>query len=736
REVYGHAAIEPAAEVVAGSYGTWKLTYLVGPRGLAAGGSVRISTDSDTDWGMPQLDNPAGADYMTLETPQGARLALLIPDVKTVLLRNLGRALQPGEKLAVTLGDRSGGSPGSRAQTFQEARRYFWVAVDAGASGQFTTLADSPCVTITGGRAVRLVALVPSMVASGAPFRLVVRAEDEWGNPAAAYRGTVALQSRAIVTPVERHRFTERDRGVWRMEGCACTAPGLHRITAADVEGDLRSESNPLLCLERPGEYSLYWGDPHGGQVVMAEKIPDFFRYARDVAGVDFAGHQRNDHEMTNRDWALQQQAEREFHQPGRFIALPGFEWSGETERGGDHNVYFRRHDQPLRRSGHEMVEDKSDLGADLTHIWEVYQAYRNADVVITPHVGGRTADLGYHEPDLEPVIEVTSTHGSFEWFLEEALDRGYRVGFVGGSDGYTGRPGAEHPGHQERRYARGGLTAVYARSLTVEGILEALKARRCYGTTGARILVQTRADGHFMGEQYSTASGPEVSVLVAGTAPLESVELFRGRERLYSHPLGSKSSGNRVRVLWEGASRKTSYSGIVWDGSLKLRGGKIAGVEKVRFDSPRSRLLDFTPAGVRWHSVTCGYRSGIVVETDSPDSEYELTLEASLITGALLGGHGDAPPRRISYAPAGRVAFRFRLGDLEAGPKVVELGSLGRRVIISMAPQPGSAPSDAEFTFVDPSPRPGVNPYWLRVVQADMEMAWASPIFVDFVAT
>ena len=87
-----------------------------------------------------------------------------------------------------------------------------------------------------------------------------------------------------------------------------------------------------------------------------------------------------------------------------------------------------------------------------------------------------------------------------------------------------------------------------------------------------------------------------------------------------------------------------------------------------------------------------------------------------------------------MSYSPAERITFDCRLADLGAGPQTLTLGPLNRRVTISLAAEPGSVPRDAEFTFTDPDPRPGINPYWLRVVQADMELAWSSPVFVDYV--
>lgn len=737
RDLYGHAALHPDGDVVAASHGTWQLSYVVGTKGVERGGRIRIYTDSDTDWGVPQFDDPTGEDYMTVIVPHGARVAVVAKGDRTLLLVVTGRAMKPGERIALTFGDRSAGGPGSRAQSFLEEKRYFWVAVDAAGDGTFITLPDPPHLSIVGGPAARLIATAPSAVVAGQPFRLLIRAEDQWGNPATAYGGRVTIQAPHVEIPTALYAFSQENGGVCTIEGCVCSFAGVHRIAVRDAQAKLSAESNPILCVERAGEYSLYWGDPHGGQVVMAEKIPDFFRYGRDVAGVDFVGYQANAHRVSNRDWAIQQRAEREFYEPGRFVPLPGFEWTGTAEHGGHHNVYFRRHDQPIRRSCHlANIADQTDQDTDLPHIRDVYQAYRHADVVITPHVGGGRADLTHHEPNLEPLIEVTSTHGTFEWFLEDALRRKYKLGFIGGSDGYTGRPGAEYPRRRDRRFAKGGLAALYATELTLEGVFEALKARRAYGTTGARILVRIDGDGHMMGQEYRASSPPTISAFVAGTAPLESVELFRGLESIYRHPLDVPPAANRVRILWEGASRRTSYAGVVWDGSLKVTGGAISLQERLRFDSPRSRVFDLGKDGLRWHSVTCGYRSGIVVDVQGDsDPEFHLAISSWLISRALYGGFGEVGPGRISRAPAERASLSFNMKELASGPKELEIGPLNRKLTVCLAPEPGTA-QVAEYAFTDPSPNPGINPYWLRVTQTDMEMAWSSPIYVDYVTT
>jgi hypothetical protein len=53
-----------------------------------------------------------------------------------------------------------------------------------------------------------------------------------------------------------------------------------------------------------------------------------------------------------------------------------------------------------------------------------------------------------------------------------------------------------------------GGLTAVLAKELTHEAILEALRARRCYATTGLRYLMEFTVDGAQMGSELRVPKG------------------------------------------------------------------------------------------------------------------------------------------------------------------------------------------------------------------------------------
>ena len=65
------------------------------------------------------------------------------------------------------------------------------------------------------------------------------------------------------------------------------------------------------------------------------------------------------------------------------------------------------------------------------------------------------------------------------------------------------------------------------APELTREAIIQALRERRCYATTGARIVLDFRVNGHGMGEEFTTAV-PDVAVTarVVGTAKLARLEV------------------------------------------------------------------------------------------------------------------------------------------------------------------------------------------------------------------
>ena len=725
--------------VEAGEVTTVELRYVAGALGLAVGASLNVRTESDTDWARPQVANPAGDGYLSVSPPPDCTVSVRVPDhnprglgdVSTAVITVQSGEVKPGEEIAIVIGDRSGGGGGLRSQTFYESKHYLYCRVDAMGDGQ-TGEAEPAVLEIAGGQVESLSATAPSDIELGSPFALLLKAEDRWGNPAHHYRGTVQIGAPGLVLPEgEKVSFGGGDKGVRRIEGAVITEAGATRIEARDFENGLAAVSNPVRILPTMPQLRLYWGDPHSGQVADPAKIGDYFRHALEVSGLDFAGYQRNDSSHPTDAYEIQQEQEKAFHRPGRFVPLPGYEWSGDLAAGGHHNVYFGRFDRPMKRwRGAGRLGRPGET--DLPHVRDLHDYYRGTDTVITPHVGGQHADLQWHDPTLEPAVEVTSTHGSFEWILRESIERGYEMGFVGGNDCHTGRPGDDRPGHQLRRYSKGGLTGVYATELSLKGVLDAIKAKRVYATTGTRIRAELTVDGHFIGEKYSCGSSCEVRIGVEGTAPLERIEVYRGLELVHTEHLSGPPLGSRVRVLWDGASRMSSYSGVVWDGYVDVGDGEIGDVTPIRFDSPRSRFERLGQSRIGVAGWSCGYPSGVVIDLPKQtESAITVVLDSRLVIGELFGLHGERPPRRIAFADGDALRVSATLEQLADRAARVDLGHLNGSVTLELAPTP--ATDRAELTMVDDGVRPGVNPYWVKVVQQDLEMAWISPVFADF---
>ena len=110
---------------------------------------------------------------------------------------------------------------------------------------------------------------------------------------------------------------------------------------------------------------------------------------------------------------------------------------------------------------------------------------------------------------------------------VRDALDRGYRFGFVAGGDIHDGRPGdsLDHaiPG---RGTYPSGLTAVLAPALSREQIFDAMRARRTYAATESRIYLSVSlAPCDRFGMLRVVAASEEgiaqVCVLRSGNAPV-----------------------------------------------------------------------------------------------------------------------------------------------------------------------------------------------------------------------
>ncbi len=128
--------------------------------------------------------------------------------------------------------------------------------------------------------------------------------------------------------------------------------------------------------------------------------------------------------------------------------------------------MYFLS-DGNITRSNRDLLPGGRSRYSDAPTALDLFEQL-NRDVgkrsFVFAHVGGRYADMQMHNEELEVAVEIHSAWGTFEWLLDDALKRGYRVGICANSDDHKGRPGASYPGaglfgcYEAKEYVLGGL--------------------------------------------------------------------------------------------------------------------------------------------------------------------------------------------------------------------------------------------------------------------------------------
>jgi hypothetical protein len=418
---------------------------------------------------------------------------------------------------------------------------------------------------------------------------------------------------------------------------------------------------------------------------------------------------------MTDEDWRRLNEQVRAFHRDGQFVVFPGYEWSGNTSAGGDRNVIYLDDGRPIFRSSHWQVPEipendltPADTAADL--LARVRKHVPIDRVLLGAHVGGRYADIKSHfDQELGPLVELVSCWGVFEWMLWDAFDMGYIVGVMCSSDGHKGRPGAEGPGAGQFGIANG-LTCALATKKTRAAIFEALRNRCCYGTSGPRIDLDFEIDGKSMGSVIDVSGKVQAEAAVIGTAPIESLQLFRLREviqEVRSSAFEDLRKSRRIRVSWSGSRIRGRGRRVQWDGAIRIEGPRIERATTFAFDAPLDGIRAQTQHEVMFVSQTTGDTDGI-----------DLILDRS---------HAG---RVVFDSKAGRCEVNLAELTRQSPAKTWDMGGLDMRAKIERYPEDLEETRATLSASID-APAGATTPYFVKVIQSDGHMGWSSPIYL-----
>ncbi|MEO1207771.1 MAG: DUF3604 domain-containing protein [Pseudomonadota bacterium] len=739
----GYAEISPKGRFEAGSYQSFTLTYTAGVFGIDDSGSLRVCFRFASDQSNPQFDDPKGANYCTVEASNGAVLQVrwdpkgnLRPWDRTLWIKVVKGYMKEGDQIVIRFGVTDFGGPGMRLQTFCEDTFEFRVLADPIATFNFQLLPNQPTISIVPGPPQRLVAVIPTKRRPREAFSLKIKGEDKWGNPSDRCAGTYSLKANGDIHGLPTSITLVQGQFKTEVEGLTVPAQGEAWIEIHDEDGTCVAETNPIRCED--GELVHFWGDLHGQseETIGTGSAAEYFAFARDRAFVDACGHQGNDFQITDSFWKNLNVITEAFNVAGNFVTLPGYEWSGNTSLGGDRNVYFPTENRIIRRSSHALIDDTTTAHTDCTTASELFEAFareKEFDVVCFAHCGGRYADIELaHDGRFERSVEVHSSWGTFEWLVQDAFRLGYRVGIVANSDGHKGRPGASYPG-AGKFGAIGGLTCYLMPELSRDALLDCLRKRRHYGTTGGpggRIVIDLKAKFESEATLYHDdpklvraagtpgttcemgdivhlpEGGLKLNASISANAPIERVDIFNGLDCVSTlRPYQPADLGRRIRVVWEGAEYRGRFRTVTWDGSARATDNAFERVQPINFFNPDKT---FVPGAtdVRWEALTTGNFGGFDAWLGDAQSG-TLTVTTPLVSFEL---------------PVSEIGIEDRVYDAS--------GILPRFIKVFRLPDanPGRT---FQFEAAVALKEDGDNPIFIRVTLEDGTRAWTSPMYV-----
>jgi len=299
--------------------------------------------------------------------------------------------------------------------------------------------------------------------------------------------------------------------------------------------------------------YCLVIGDTHRHTDISRcsngrdGSLQDAYRYAMNAAGLDWLAisdhdqdilKHRNDRIQRPRqdyDWWRSQKYCDSYTIPGRFVALYGYEHGGSYQkRGGHKNIVVATRGNPVQE-------------VDAPH--ELFDVLANSGAIAIPHQladGGSRTDWDKWNAEYERVGEIFQTRGSYEFqgcpreariytpghSMWDALAKGVRIGIIASSD--HGQTHQARAGVYVEGAGDGSAELSRAPGFTRQGILDALRARRTFGSTTA-VAVKVSVGGHALGEEFTLATSPTIEARIVAPDRIKRMDVVRNNRFVYT---------------------------------------------------------------------------------------------------------------------------------------------------------------------------------------------------------
>ena len=390
---------------------------------------------------------------------------------------------------------------------------------------------NSPYINVKNSKFDHLTIIVPSIITPDEKFNVILRAEDKFKNLVEGFNSELAI---ALVSKNENLAFMniilfpQENEGILIIKGVKVEELGSYKFQI--MVGNESFLSNPFSCRKKASK-KLFWGFIHG-HTNKSDGIRSIEDYITNLkkAGLNFGASTEHDHiwETSDDDFNEIKDTIQKHQKEGEFILLFGYEWGYWYTGYGDICIYFFDDSLPILRSDANKYNSTEKLIKNL-------KSFKGDVLMIGHHSALRPGyrNWDYIDDSLERLVEIYSTWGNQEnsyldgnplpprykffgygehaikrgpllekkgSFVQDVLLRGHKLGFTAGGDDHFGLypSGAIDP---DNGIYPPGIMAVWADNLTKRSIWDALYNRKCYGSTGPRIIMEFYIDEYSMGD-------------------------------------------------------------------------------------------------------------------------------------------------------------------------------------------------------------------------------------------
>ncbi len=448
---------------------------------------------------------------------------------------------------------------GNAVQTTVNRKRLFKLFIDPKGKGSYGE-AELFQMKVLGNQLKNIRTIAPSLVKKGKRCDLMIRFEDRYGNPTGlAAPGTQVQFTHEKMRQNLNWQLSVPEAGYTTIPNLPFNELGTFQIQLVNHATKETFLSDPLWCHDE-ADHSIFWGIMHGESrnYDSSENLESCIRRFRDHHAMHFYGISPFDDvgDMPLDHWKKMNETLEAYDDSQGFATFSGSQWnSTETSEGIRHFIYSKL--------GKPIIRSKEGKNQSLQKIYKSLPSKELMAVPVMTMWKDSLCDFSQFNEEYEPVVEIYNCWGSSECTEAEgnprpikiegkkeataregairgALNRGCRFGFIAG--GLDDRGIYEKLSEDGFKLYSSGLTAVVAAEHSRERIFEALRKRKCYATTGVKMIISFRISGAEMGDAIDTQTKPGLAVIrfmtahIAGTSKLETVEIIRNGQVLKTY--------------------------------------------------------------------------------------------------------------------------------------------------------------------------------------------------------